>query len=185
MSGRARIEFRVLRETIASRGTSRPIVALAGIAAWAALLVAVMVWLPYPLMSVVPLLVLVTSFEVIRTLHFGSERLGRYIQVFHEEAGDHDEPAVLSPGSWERVAMAVGPAVPGAAGHPLFVPIFLAATAANFLAVMRPGPSPVEMGAMAAVHFGLLAWLIRADRAMRSQRATELARFRELAGRRK
>ena len=31
-------------------------------------------------------------------------------------------------------------AVPGVGGHPLFVPLFLMATALNYLAVMLPGP---------------------------------------------
>lgn len=179
MSGRSDLEFQVLRETIASRGTWRPAVALAGLVAWAATLLTVLALLPYPLVSVVPLLVLATSFEAIRTLHFGSERLGRYLQVFHEEAGDRGTPLAATP-SWERIAMELGPAVPGAAGHPLFVPIFLAATATNGLAVVLPGPTLVEAGVMAVVHLGFGAWLVRADVAMRKQRAAELARFREL-----
>ena len=181
MSGRSDIEYRVLRETIASRGTWRPAVALAGITAWAATLIAVMVLLPYPLVSVVPLLVLATSFEVIRTLHFGAERLGRYLQAFYEEAGEPGKPLADLP-AWERVAMALGPSVPGAAGHPLFVPIYLGATAANFLAVALPGPTAVESAALAAVHLGYGVWLVVTDRAMRTQRATELERFRQLRG---
>jgi hypothetical protein len=71
--------------------------------------------------------------------------------------------------------------VPGVGGHPLFVPVFFMATALNYLAVILPGPVLVEMGAMALPHLAFVAWLLTADRAMRKQRATELARMRELS----
>ena len=105
---------------------------------WAALLIAVLVLLPYPVAAAIPLLALVVTFEVIRPLHFGAERIGRYLQVFYEEAGDPDRPLSDTP-SWERVAMSFG-AVPGVGGHPLFVPLFLMATALNYLAVLLPRP---------------------------------------------
>ncbi len=41
-------EYLVLRQTIAHRGTLRPVLVLGGIAVWAALLIAVLVLLPYP-----------------------------------------------------------------------------------------------------------------------------------------
>ena len=96
---------------------------------WAALLIAVLVLLPYPVAAAIPLLVLVVTFEVIRPLHFGAERIGRYLQVFYEEAGEPGRSLSDTP-SWERVAMSFG-AVPGVGGHPLFVPVFLMATAAQ------------------------------------------------------
>ena len=70
--------------------------------------------------------------------------------------------------------------VPGVGGHPLFVPLFFIATAINFLGVLLPGPALIEMGVMALPHLAFLAWLIAADRAMRAQRAVELARLRAL-----
>jgi hypothetical protein len=76
--------------------------------------------------------------------------------------------------------MQFGPSVPGAAGHPLFVPLFALGGALNFLAVMLPGPLPIEIGWMAVPHLAFVVWLLRADRAMRAQRTTELARFRAL-----
>ena len=76
--------------------------------------------------------------------------------------------------------MRFGASVPGAAGHPLFVPLFALATAVNFLAVILPGPVAIEIGWMAVPHAAFVIWLIRADRAMRTQRETDLARFREL-----
>ena len=70
--------------------------------------------------------------------------------------------------------------VPGVGGHPLFVPVFLLATAINFLAVVLPGPVAIELSVMAIPHLAFIAWLVASDRAMRNQRAIELARMREL-----
>lgn len=173
-----RSEYLVLRKTIAQRGALRPILMLAGTGVWAALLTAVLVVLPYPVAAAIPLLVLVVTFEVIRPLHFGVERIGRYLQVFYEEQGEPGRALSDTP-SWERVAMSFG-SVPGVGGHPLFVPAFLLATALNYLAVLLPQPVAVEMSVMAIPHLAFIAWLVAADRALRNQRATELARLREL-----
>lgn len=178
MARHARTEYLVLRRSIAHRGALRPVLVLAGLAIWAALLMAVLAWVPYPVAAVIPLLILVGTFEVIRPLHFGAERIGRYLQVFYEEAGESGRPLRDTP-SWERVAMSFG-AVPGVGGHPLFVPVFFLASVANYLAVMLPGPVAIEWGVMAVPHVAFLVWLAAADRAMRRQRAIELARFRQL-----
>src|SRR5688572_1505919 len=111
MDRHQRSEYVILRRTIARRGALRPIVVLAGTAVWAALLIAVLVALPYPVAAAIPLLVLAATFEVVRPLHFGAERIGRYLQVFYEEDGDPGRPLSDTP-SWERVAMNLG-AVPG------------------------------------------------------------------------
>ena len=79
--------------------------------------------------------------------------------------------------------MALGAAVPGAAGHPLFVPVFALAAIVNFLGVLLPGPIPIELGLLAIPHVAFLLWLVRADRAMRVQRTREFARFRDLRDR--
>ena len=171
-------EYLILRKTIAQRGTVRPVLALLGIGMWAAILIAVVVLLPYPVAAAIPLLVLLATFEIIRPLHFGAERIGRYLQVFYEEAGEPGRALRDTP-SWERVAMSFG-AVPGVGGHPLFVPTFFMATALNYLAVLLPAPIAVEMGVMAIPHAAFLAWLLLADRAMRRQRAIELDRLRAL-----
>ena len=76
--------------------------------------------------------------------------------------------------------MHFGASVPGVAGHPLFVPLFALATAVNLLAVILPGPLAIELGWMAVPHAAFVVWLARADRAMRTQRETDLARYREL-----
>ena len=153
-------------------------VLLGGISAWALTLVAVLVWLPNPLASMVPLLVLVSTFEAVRTLHTAVERIGRYVQVFFEELPTADAP--LAAPAWERTAMQFGRSVPGASGHPLFLPIVVMATLLNFLAVMLPGPVPVELWTLAVPHLAFVVWTLSCDRAMRRQRATELARYRAL-----
>jgi len=173
-----RSEYLVLRRTIADRGALRPILALCGLGLWAALLTAVLVLLPYPVAAAIPLLVLLVTFEVIRPLHFGAERIGRYLQVFYEEHGEPGRALSDTP-SWERVAMSFSK-VPGVGGHPLFVPAFLLATATNYLAVLLPQPVAIEMSVMAIPHLAFIAWLVATDRAMRTQRAIELARLREL-----
>jgi len=173
-------EYRVLRQTIAARGSLRPVLFIVGLGIWAALLTAVLAFLPYPVAVAVPLVVLTATFEAIRPLHFGAERIGRYLQVFYEEQGQPGRALSDGP-SWERVAMGLGP-VPGAGGHPLFVPIFFIATIVNYLPVVlaQPAAAPVELGTLAVPHAAFVVWLIYCDRALRTQRATELARFREL-----
>jgi hypothetical protein len=172
-------EFRSLRDAVASRGHLRVTLTLLGMAVWAMVLTAVLIALPFPVAAVIPLTMLLATFEAIRPLHAGAERIGRYIQVFHEEAGAAaDSP--FSPPAWERTAMVFGSAVPGAAGHPLAAPLFGIATAVNLLAVIIPGPLPEELAFVSVPHLAFLAWLVRADAAMRAQRPKELARFREL-----
>src|SRR5436190_14425060 len=111
MSGLDRSEYGSLRATIARRGTLRPVLMVAGLGVWGALLLAVLIAFPYPIGSVIPLLILVATFEAIRPLHFGAERIGRYLQVFYEET---EARALKDTPSWERTAMAFGPTVPGA-----------------------------------------------------------------------
>ena len=44
-------------------------------------------WRVPPIITLIPLLVLATTFEITFALHTGVERIGRYIQVFFEEPG--------------------------------------------------------------------------------------------------
>jgi len=108
-------EYSALRATIRERGTARPWLAFAGLAVWAALVVVTTALSMPPVGAIVPLAVLAAAFEGVFALHIGVERIGRYLQVFHEDR-------------WEQTAMAFGrppgPAVgdvadgvlPGAAG---------------------------------------------------------------------
>jgi hypothetical protein len=169
-------EYRALRATIRTRGGLRLTLSLAGLAAWALTLVAILAWLPNPIAGSIPLLLLMTTFEVNRMLHVGVERIGRYLQVFYEDpvVAGTDSPA------WESTAMRFGSAVPGAGGHPLLVPMFLLATLVNFLTVVLPGPLPLELGVMAMPHLAFVVWMVYCDRGMRKQRTADLARYREL-----
>lgn len=169
-------EFRALRATIRSRTGLRLALTVAGLAAWALILVAVLVWLPNPIAGSIPLLLLAATFEVNRMLHLTVERIGRYLQVFFEDVG----AAGADGPRWETTAMTFGPSIPGAGGHPLLVPIFLIATLINMLAVLLPGPTPVEFGVLSTPHAAFVVWMAFADRAMRRQRVKELERFREL-----
>lgn len=179
MTDLPREEYKILRETIRSRAAARPVVALAGLFAWAVVVVAVLIGLPNPLAAVVPLLVLVGAFEATRSLHLAVERIGRYIQVFFEESLANED-ASLAPPAWERTAMIFGPSVPGAGGHPLFLPLFFMATIVNFVAVILPGPLPIELGTLLVPHLAFVLWMLHCDRGMRKQRASELTRFREI-----
>jgi len=176
----AATEYRVLRETIAARGGLRPILAMVGLGLWSLTLTLVLVWLPYPVATVIPLLLLLSTFEIIRPLHFGVERIGRYLQVFYEEDGQTDRPLAQTP-SWERSAMRLS-AVPGTAGHPLFIPVFFLATIANTLPVLlaQPPATPVELAALGVPHLAFMLWLLKTERTMRAQRAAELEQFRAL-----
>lgn len=173
-------EYLVLRKTIAARGSLRHILFMLGVGIWAVLVIAVLVLLPYPVAVAIPLLVLVATFEAVRPLHFGAERIGRYVQVFYEEDGQPGRSLIDTP-SWERVAMSLGP-VPGVGGNPLFVPLFFLAAIVNYVPVLlaQPAAVPVELGTLAVPHVAFVIWLVYCDRAMRAQRTVELARFREL-----
>ena len=171
-----RSEYLVLRRTIAQRGALRPILLVCGIGLWALALTAVLVWLQYPLAFFIPLTVIAATFEAIRPLHFGAERIGRYLQVFYEEAGEPDRPLRDTP-AWERVTMRFGK-VPGVGGHPLFVPVFFLALAVNYMAMMLSGPGAIDTVVMAVAHALFGGWLFAAHRAMKTQRDIELERFR-------
>jgi hypothetical protein len=180
MERHRRSEYVILRRTIAQRGALRPILVLAGMGIWAASLIAVLTLLPYPVAAAIPLLVLVVTFEVIRPLHFGAERIGRYLQVFYEESGEPNR-SLADPPSWERVAMRFG-SVPGVGGHPLFIPLFFFAVLVElFLVGTLTGPVTLESGVIGGLHGVFVSWMLITDRAMRKQRQADLARLRELS----
>ena len=96
------------------------------------------------------------------------ERIGRYIQVFHEPDG-----------GWEHVAMQFGQRFPGKGPDALFSGLFLVATALNYLPVALGGTIP-ELAAAGALHL-LLAFHIGTARSRASrQRQQDLERFEVL-----
>jgi hypothetical protein len=168
-------EYRALRATIRERGTARVLAFIFGIAAWGALTIAIAALIPYPLATIVPLVLLAALFEAVFALHTGVERVGRYLQVFYE-----DTPAERN---WEHTVMAFGRAFPGGGSDPLFSPYFALATAANLLPAVLASPAPIEWAAVGIVHTLLLARIASARRQSARQRATDLERFGTLKGR--
>ena len=73
--------------------------------------------------------------------------------------------------------MQFGPSVPGAGGHPLFLPMFLIATIANALAIVLPGPLMIEAIDARDPARVFVVWMLYCDRAMRRQRGSDLARY--------
>ena len=90
MTARDHEEYRALRATIRERGTARVCIFAGGIVAWAAATIATAALASTPLATLLPLLVLASVFEAVFALHIGVERIGRYLQVFHET----DPPAL-------------------------------------------------------------------------------------------
>src|SRR5262247_592453 len=115
-------EFRILRATIQQRGTARMVVLPIVFIGWAGTAVATAAVITVAVSTLVPLLVLVAGFEAIFALHVNVERIGRYLQVFHEPEG-----------GWEHVAMEYGQRFSGAGPDPLSSRLFVLATSANFL----------------------------------------------------
>lgn len=171
MTPRELEEYKALRATIRERGTARVWVFIAGLAGWAALVVATTALTALPAAALLTLFFLAATFEAVFTLHVGVERIGRYLQVFHEAPEDR--------ASWEAVAMAFGSAR-GAATDPLFIVCFSIATVLNFTPVLMAGPQAAEVIGIGAAHLALLARMLAARRAAGGQRAADLARFREM-----
>ena len=136
---------------------------------WAATAVATAAVITVAVSTLVPLLVLVAGFEAVFALHVNVERLGRYLQVFHEPDG----------AGWEHVAMGFGQRFPGTGPDPLFGRLFVLATSVNFLPAALGGDIP-EIVVLAVLHL-LFVNRVRLARAFAStQRAQDLDRFRTL-----
>jgi hypothetical protein len=171
MTARQLEEFRTLRDTIRERGTARIWVFLAGLVAWGALTIATAALASLPVATFLPLLVLAATFEAVFSLHVGVERVGRYLQVFLEDA---DEPG------WEHVIMEAGPPLRGTRADPLFAVHFLIATLLNFVPVLLAGPVPLELFVVGSAHVLVGVRILFARRAASHQRAADLARFVEV-----
>jgi hypothetical protein len=160
-------EYRALRATIRVRGTARVWLFLVGLMAWAALLIATTALASVPVAALVPLLVLAAAFEAVFALHVGVERIGRYLQAFHDDC-------------WEQTSMAFGPALARTGSDPLFVVFFGLATLMNFVPVLLLGALRVELLVIGAAHLLFLVRLVVARSAAQRQRAQDLARFEQM-----
>jgi len=152
-------EYRELRATIRERGTARLFVITITVVAWAAAIIAVQSLFVAPVLALIPLLLLATGFEVAYAAHAGAERIGRYLEVFHESTG-------TAPPQWEHVVHKPRPAV--AASGPLDAlasPIFVAAGILNLLPVAMLATGDTKTGGITVelMVYGLmhLAWIFR------------------------
>jgi hypothetical protein len=170
MTTRELEEYRALRATIRERGTTRAWIVLAGFSGWAALLVATAALVALPVASLLPLLILAVTFEIVFSLHSGAERIGRYIQVFFEDG----EPG------WETHIMAFAQQFPVSGSDPLFSAYFWIGIAFNFVPVALAGPVLVEWLVVGSVHILFAVRVGAARRQSARQRALDLERFRRL-----
>jgi len=139
--------------------------------AWAAVAVATSAVTTVAISTLVPLLVLAAGFEAAFALYINVERIGRYLQVFHER-----DAAV----GWERVTMEFDRRFPGGGPDPLFARLFMTAVSVNFLPVTLGGTT-IEIVVLGGLHFVLINRIRLAENAARAQRATDLEHFETLA----
>src|SRR5262245_25130869 len=124
MTNLEEIEYESLRATIRERGTLRMCAILIGFAAWGFLAITLQANDLEGAATLIPFVVLAATFELSLFIHTGVERIGRFVQVFHEEAKN-----VIG---WETTAMNYGRNFPGGL-DPLFVSVFGGAAIVNFL----------------------------------------------------
>jgi predicted membrane metal-binding protein len=166
-------EYTALRATIRERGTTRVWIALVGMVGWAAAALATVALAVPPIVTLIPLLVLATTFEITFALHIGVERIGRYIQVFFEDQAGG--------AAWEHRIMAFGRSdARRIATDPLFVRSFLFGTLLNLLTAVLSAPVVIEWAFLGIAHALLAVRILMARREASGQRAADLARFREL-----
>jgi hypothetical protein len=161
-------EYAAMRATIRERGTARMVLIPLVFIGWAGTAIATAAIITVALSTVVPLLVLAAGFEAVFALHVNVERIGRYLQIFHE----HDD-------GWEHVAMQFGTRFPGTGPDPLFSRLFVLAISANLLPVALGG-EPVEIVVVALIHL-VLIYRIRVARSFAArQRGEDVSRFTAL-----
>jgi hypothetical protein len=159
-------EFRALRATIQQRGTVRMLVVPLTFVGWAATAVATAAVITVAVSTLVPLLILVAGFESLFALHVNVERIGRYLQVFHETEDT----------GWETVSSRFGQP-PSGAPDPLFGRLFVLATSVNFLPAALGWENIPELVVLAALHL-LFINRVRLARAFAAaQRDKDLERF--------
>jgi hypothetical protein len=181
MTGCDQDEYHALRATIRERGTARVCIFIAGVAAWTAATIATTALASSPVASLLPLLLLACVFEAVFALHVGVERIGRYVQVFHEGSGGSRESGE-SGGSigWEHAAMAFGRPRGAAAIDALFTLPFLLAALFNIAPALLLNPIPTELIFVGGAHALFVLRLAVARLAAGRQRAIDLERFRQL-----
>ena len=184
MTVRDQDEYIALRATIRERGTARVCVFVGGIAAWAAAVIATAALASAPVAMLLPLIVLAAAFEAVFALHVGVERIGRYIQVFHESVRPDGSGSGASdgrgPDGWEQAAMAFGRPKGAASADALFTVIFFLAALFNLVPALILDPQRAELIFIGGAHALFVLRLLVARRAARTQRAIDLERFQKL-----
>src|SRR5262249_13854431 len=117
--------------------------------------------------TLVPLLILVAGFESVFALHVNVERIGRYLQVFHEA----EEPG------WEHVASRFALRFPGIGPDPLFSRLFVLATSVNFLPAALGWENLPELAVLAVLHLAFINRIRLARAFTAAQREKDLERF--------
>jgi hypothetical protein len=168
VSTREDSEYQALRATIRERGTARMVLLPISFGLWAAAAIATTAVVALPIAALGPLVVLAAGFESIYALQLNVERIGRYLQVFHERDG-----------GWEHVAMAFGQRYPRGGPDALFSAIFLIATALNYLPVALGG-APPELIVAGVLHLLLALRIGTARRRVARQRRVDLERFQAI-----
>jgi hypothetical protein len=137
-----------------------------------------------PIASLLPLLLLACVFEAIFALHVGVERIGRYLQVFHEgssgpgrSGGSRGSDALIG---WEHAAMAFGRPRGAATTDALFTVPFLLAALFNIAPALLLNPIRAELIFVGGAHTLFALRVIVARTAAGRQRAIDLARFQQL-----
>jgi hypothetical protein len=162
-------EYTALRDTIRARGTVRMLLLPIGLIGWAALAIGAGAVITVALSTLVPLLALAGTFEAIFALHVNVERIGRYIQVFHEPGH----------GAWEHTSMAFGRQFPGSGPDPLFARLFVFAASINFFPAALGGEM-WEVVVIGICHFAFIYRVRRAQQFAGHQREADLQRFKTL-----
>lgn len=183
MNGRRDAEYLALRGTIRERGTARMVLLPVIFIGWAGAAIATAGVITVAVSTLVPLLVLAAGFEAIFALHMNVERVGRYLQTFHESDGlssdtlEDDSPPAWG---WERVAMAYGQRFPASAPDPLFGRLFVLAISVNFLPAALNFEFVAELILLAIPHFVLINRIRVARITAAGQRVEDLRRFNQL-----
>lgn len=163
-------EFRAMRASIQQRGTMRMVLVPIVFIGWAGTAVATAAVITVAISTLVPLLILVAGFESVFALHVNVERIGRYLQVFHES----DEPA------WESVSIRFSQRFPGLGPDPLFSRLFVFATSVNFLPAALGWENLPELTVLAVLHLAFINRIRMARAFAATQREKDLERFASL-----
>src|SRR3954465_1370536 len=163
-------EFRALRATIQQRGTARMVVVPLVFVGWAATAVATAAVITVAISTLVPLLILVAGFESVFALHVNVERIGRYLQIFHER----DDVG------WEAVAWRFNQRFGDAGPDPLFGRLFVLATSVNFLPAALGWENIPELVVLGGVALPFINGIRLARTFAAAQREKDMERFEAL-----